>query len=73
MAKQASQWWEKLGKRNTAGPGHPRQITISWNFDPYNSPGGNIHSAWLGKAGLRRLDAGPGRLDFKAHWRPRNI
>jgi hypothetical protein len=47
MLKQASNWWEGPGKPEYGGELVIRANNDIVNFDPYNSPGGNIHSAWL--------------------------
>ncbi len=70
MEKKAVKWWNKLGKPQYGGE---MVILANWNienFDPYNAPFGNIHSAWMETLVTDDWTLDPAIFDFKTHWRP---
>jgi len=71
MEKEATNWWDKLGKPQYGG-----ELVIRANrnivlFDPYiTEPMTNIHSAWLERLVLDDWTVDPAVFDFKTHWHP---
>ena len=70
MEKKARNWWDKLGKPEYGGELVIRANTDIVNFDPFNPPFGNIHSAWMETLVADDWTLDPAIFDFKAHWRP---
>src|SRR5271157_5072771 len=70
MAKKANKWWESLGQPEYGGELVIRANNDIVNFDPYYSPNGNIHAAWLERLVSDDWTLDPAVFEFKAHWRP---
>ncbi len=70
MEKQTAKWWESLGQPEYGGELVIRANNDIVNFDPYYSPNGNIHAAWLERLVSDDWTLDPAVFDFKSHWRP---
>jgi peptide/nickel transport system substrate-binding protein len=70
MEKQATKWWDKLGKPEYGGELVIRANNDIVNFDPIHSPDGNIHTAWLERLVSPDWTVAPEVFDFKPHWHP---
>ena len=70
MEMKSGNWWDELGEPQYGGE---IVIRANWNivnFDPYNAPLGNIHSAWMETLATDDWTLDPVVFDYKAHWRP---
>jgi peptide/nickel transport system substrate-binding protein len=70
VEKEKRQWWERLGKPEYGGELLIRANTDIVNFDPYNAPSGNIHSAWMERLVSGDWTLDPAVFDFLPHWHP---
>jgi peptide/nickel transport system substrate-binding protein len=70
MEKKARNWWDILGQPEYGGELVIRANTDIVNFDPYNPPFGNIHSAWMETLVTDDWTLDPVIFDYTAHWRP---
>ena len=72
MEKKTTNWWDKLGEPQYGDEMVIRVERDIVNFDPYFTEGLTEHLRRLaGKAGLRRLDAGPGESGIlQLAWHP---
>ncbi len=70
MKKKTRKWWEKFGKPEYGGELVIRANNKIVNFDPYDAPSGNIHSAWMERLVSCDWTLDPAVFDFLPHWHP---
>jgi len=70
MEKETPKWWEKLGRPEYGGELVIRANNKIVNFDPYDAPSGNIHSAWMERLVSGDWTLDPSVFDFLPHWHP---
>jgi len=60
----------KLGMPEYGGELAIRANNKIVNFDPYDAPSGNIHSAWMERLVSGDWTLDPSVFDFLPHWHP---